>query len=159
MNYLLTFRTYGPWLHGDERGSVDRRHNQYGEPFLQPSMLRQKSAESSQTSPPLILDKKQRSHIEQTISEVAIFRNWHLHAIAVKSNHVHVVVSVPDNVSPERAMNDFKARATLQLREGKLINPAHKVWERHGSTKHLINEKEISTACDYILNRQNETKE
>jgi len=22
--YLITFRSYGTWLHGDERGSVDR---------------------------------------------------------------------------------------------------------------------------------------
>jgi hypothetical protein len=32
--YFITFRSYGSWLHGDERGSVDRSHNQYGSPFL-----------------------------------------------------------------------------------------------------------------------------
>ena len=37
MDYFLTFRTYGTWLHGDERGSVDRKHNQFGEPLLLPS--------------------------------------------------------------------------------------------------------------------------
>jgi hypothetical protein len=26
--YLITFRCYGTWLHGDERGSVDRFRNQ-----------------------------------------------------------------------------------------------------------------------------------
>jgi hypothetical protein len=31
--YFFTFRAYGTWLHGDERGSVDRFHNQYGTPF------------------------------------------------------------------------------------------------------------------------------
>jgi len=25
--YLITFTTYGTWVHGDERGSVDREHN------------------------------------------------------------------------------------------------------------------------------------
>ncbi len=25
--YLITFRTYGSWLHGDEKGSIDRKHN------------------------------------------------------------------------------------------------------------------------------------
>jgi hypothetical protein len=25
--YLITFRCYGTWLHGDSRGSVDRFHN------------------------------------------------------------------------------------------------------------------------------------
>ncbi|MGH9840991.1 MAG: hypothetical protein ACREEM_19730 [Blastocatellia bacterium] len=32
--YLITFRCYGTWLHGDERGSVDRDHNIYRTPFL-----------------------------------------------------------------------------------------------------------------------------
>ena len=25
--HLSTFRSYGTWLHGDKRGSVDRSHN------------------------------------------------------------------------------------------------------------------------------------
>jgi hypothetical protein len=32
--YLITFRCYESWLHGDERGSVDRFHNQYKSPYL-----------------------------------------------------------------------------------------------------------------------------
>jgi hypothetical protein len=28
--YLITFRCYGTWLHGDARGSVDPTHNVYG---------------------------------------------------------------------------------------------------------------------------------
>jgi hypothetical protein len=33
--YLITIRSYGTWLHGDERGSMDRReYNQYGDPAI-----------------------------------------------------------------------------------------------------------------------------
>ena len=32
--YLITFRCYGTWLHGDSRGSVDRFHNRYGAPLI-----------------------------------------------------------------------------------------------------------------------------
>jgi hypothetical protein len=32
--YLITFRAYGTWLHGDSRGSVDRFHNRYGVPLI-----------------------------------------------------------------------------------------------------------------------------
>jgi len=32
--YFLSFRSYGTWLHGDKRGSVDRFHNKYGTPRL-----------------------------------------------------------------------------------------------------------------------------
>jgi len=35
--YLITFRAYGTWLHGDSRGSVDRFHNRYGAPLIAPN--------------------------------------------------------------------------------------------------------------------------
>jgi hypothetical protein len=36
--YLITFRTYGTWLHGDERYSMDRHgKNIYGTPKVLPS--------------------------------------------------------------------------------------------------------------------------
>ena len=31
LGFLITFRCYGTWLHGDERGSIDRGHNSPGE--------------------------------------------------------------------------------------------------------------------------------
>ena len=158
MNYFLTFRTYGTWLHGDERGSVDSHHNQYGAPLLATSATREKDAKRIMKFPALLLDEMQQIKAEQTISEVAKFRNWHLHAAVVKSNHIHIVISVPEDVPPERAMNDFKTRITYRLREANLIEPSRKIWERHGSTKHLFTETELSAACDYVLNRQNETK-
>lgn len=34
--YLLTFTCYGTWLHGDDRGSIDRRHNAFDAPGLEP---------------------------------------------------------------------------------------------------------------------------
>jgi len=40
--YLITIRSYGTWLHGDERGSMDRReYNRYGEPKIAASKLRE----------------------------------------------------------------------------------------------------------------------
>jgi hypothetical protein len=35
--YLITFRCYGTWLHGDERGSIDRFHNRYKSPYIAPN--------------------------------------------------------------------------------------------------------------------------
>jgi hypothetical protein len=32
--YHITFGTYGTRLHGDERGTVERAHNVYGEPIV-----------------------------------------------------------------------------------------------------------------------------
>ena len=35
--YLISFRTYGTWLHGDKRGSIDRHHKRYGSPYIAPN--------------------------------------------------------------------------------------------------------------------------
>jgi hypothetical protein len=39
--YFITFHTYGTWLHGTERGSVDRAHNTLGTPLLPPDVARE----------------------------------------------------------------------------------------------------------------------
>jgi REP element-mobilizing transposase RayT len=159
MDYFLTFRTYGTWLHGDERGSVDRRNNQFGEPLLPPAPDWQQSNIAQMKSAPCTFNQVQRRCVHETLCEVASFRNWYIHALSVQSNHVHIVVSVPENVSAERAMNDFKAWATRRLRENNHIEAGRVVWERHGSTRHLRYAHEISAACDYVLNRQTKPEE
>ena len=38
--YLITIRSYGTWLHGDERGSMDRHeHHRYGFPKIAPNQV------------------------------------------------------------------------------------------------------------------------
>ena len=51
--FFITFRTYGTWLHGDPRGSVDRQHNRYGTPYLPPNKLRQKYERRLLKQPPV----------------------------------------------------------------------------------------------------------
>jgi len=150
MNYFLTFRTYGTWLHGDERGSVDREHNQFGEPLLEASGERQVRAQRIMKSGACVFGEAQRECVERTLREVAQFRAWSIHAVAVLSNHVPVVVTVPAETSAERVLNDFKIWATRRLRERELIEPGRKIWERHGSTRHLLRETEFQAACNYV---------
>ena len=38
--YFITYHTYGTWLHGTERGSVDRRRSIPGTPVLDPNQRR-----------------------------------------------------------------------------------------------------------------------
>ena len=100
--YLITFRCYGTWLHGDQRGSIDRI----------------------------------------------------LHAVNVRTNHVHSVVSAP--CKPEHVMDSFKAYATRHLRESGLFSRDIKPCARHGSTPYLWTEEEVERAIDYVINGQGE---
>ena len=92
--YLITFRCYGTWLHGDERGSVNRFRNQYkthrlphNEKWLETNQQRLKSEV-------VILNAEQRNAVEKAIRETCEIRGWHLKAINVRTNHAHTVVSI-----------------------------------------------------------------
>ena len=93
MGYLITFRTYGTWLHGDPRGSVDRFHNIYGTPKLPPSPSRQRYERQLMKMPPVKLDSQRRAAVERSLGETCSKRKWKLWASSVRTNHVHSVVS------------------------------------------------------------------
>lgn len=157
MNYLITIRCYGTWLHGDKRGSVDRFHNQPGEALLEPNADLENYRRQLQKYPPTRLNTVARQLVDNTIQEVALFRGWKIIELNVLSNHVHVVATAPDDVKPEKIMNDFKARATLMLRAHKLVDPDTKVWEYHGSTRWLNDAQAVEAACRYVR-EQNEPR-
>ena len=87
--YLITFRTYGTWLHGDERGSIDRYHNRYGGPRVAPNQALVKQHAAKLKGHPVILTAEQRNLVESAIREVCDHREWILRAINVRTNHVH----------------------------------------------------------------------
>jgi len=62
--YLITFRAYGTWLHGDSRGSVDRFHNRYGAPLIPANRRWQQYNERVLKRPPVQLTASRRAAIE-----------------------------------------------------------------------------------------------
>ena len=154
MNYFITFRTYGTWLHGDKRGSVDRFHTQVNEPLIAPDARLQGHRKNLMKSEAVALDDFARECVADAIREVASHRGWSLLALNVLSNHLHALVTVPDDVQPEKVMNDFKAWSTRRLRERRDWAPAASVWATHCSTRYLKNERDVHAAYDYVINSQ-----
>ena len=111
--YFITFVTYGAWLHGDERGSVDRHQNIPGTPRLPADAGRNKQARARMTSPPFQMDAAQRDAVLAAILDVCRYRGWWAHTVHVRSQHTHAVVS--GQATPEKIMNDFKAFASRAL--------------------------------------------
>src|SRR5258705_9147642 len=83
--YLISFRTYGTWLHGDERGSVNRKQNNYGTPRIAPNPRLQKAERKLLKHPPVTLDGYQRPVVEKAIREVCEHRGYKLLAINVRT--------------------------------------------------------------------------
>ena len=148
--YLLTFRTYGTWLHGDERFAVGRNDmNRYGAPKFQPSVPFVDSMKESQHRPELIFGDAERILVSTAIAEVCEHRDYGLRAMNVRTNHAHVVVSAV--VKPEKLVNEFKAYSTRRLRREGAIRLNEKVWSRGSSTRYLWKPKHVEAAIDYVL--------
>jgi REP element-mobilizing transposase RayT len=155
LGYLITFRSYGTWLHGDKRGSIDRFHNRYKAPYLPSSDRRRDLNRRRLESDPLILNASQRHSVDLAVREVCVNREWLLHAFNVRTNHVHSVVSI-GAAKPERALNAFKAYATRRMRQdGNWVEP-HSPWADKGSKRGLWNERSLALAIDYVINGQGE---
>jgi len=71
--YLITFRAYGTWLHGDERGSVDQHHRRYDTPILPPSARRKQIEKSLLKQPSVELSRRQIAIINSSIRETCAF--------------------------------------------------------------------------------------
>jgi REP element-mobilizing transposase RayT len=150
--YFITFHTYGTWLRGTERGSVDRTHNVPGTELLPGDEQWERKESKLMKGGSVTLDARQRTAVDQAVREVCLHRKWRLHALHVRTNHVHAVVTAQDE--PEKVMNDFKAYATRGLRLAKLVGERQRIWSRHGSTPYLWDEKSVENACRYVIERQ-----
>lgn len=168
--YLITLRCYGTWLHGDARGSIDRRRNQYHSSFIpENERWRAYSARNLKHSP-VTLDDRQRTSVEGAIRETCNFRSWILRAVNVRTNHVHVLVtphsgpedsSVPSAIAEglsatpaDRVLNALKANATRQMRQDGRWPHKHSPWSDRGSKRFIWTELGLERAMEYVVNGQ-----
>ena len=152
--YLLTWTTYGTWLPGDERGSVDNRHNIYGEEPAPPDAERRATSTARLAQPPFRMDDAARAVVRDAIIDHCAFRRWELVTLNVRSNHVHVVVQ--SNLTPADTAAKLKARATRLLRERGVIPPDRIVWTERGSGRYLGDEAALNAAVRYVEDQQGE---
>jgi REP element-mobilizing transposase RayT len=102
--------------------------------------------------PILVLARAQRDVVEKAIREVCDHRGYVLHALNVRTNHAHSVVTA--SCKPEHVMEGFKAYATRKLRATGLLGRDVKPWSRHGSTPYLWTEEEVERAIEYVVKGQ-----
>src|SRR5262245_39465623 len=150
--YFISFRCYGTWLHGGERGSVDRSHNIYRTPMLPPDEQKRNEMRLRLKRDPVELTATRRAAVDEEVRENCEKRGWGLRAINVRTNHVHTVVTTGSK--PELVMNAFKANATRKMVEAGVWQHGIKPWSRHGSTRYLWTEKSVAYAIDYVINDQ-----
>ena len=148
--YLLTVRTYGTWLHGDQRTSFRRtRETKTQRKLIYPNVPLEEAMREEMDQEPFILNTEQRKVVEAAIREVCIHREYKMFGVNVRSNHAHSVIGA--QAKPERIANTLKAYSTRRLRENGLIDQATKVWSRGRSRRYLWKPRHVDAAIDYVL--------
>ncbi len=145
--YFITFTTYGTWLPGDLRGW--RKHHVGDQ---QPRPLLEAWVRDLLKDEPLLLDREQRSRVEQVCRQHATVRGWSLHAVSARSNHVHLVVTT--NTDPKLVRDQFKANATRVLRQQPGAIAHKRVWTRGGDIDFVDSDDDLEQVIIYVTMAQ-----
>jgi REP element-mobilizing transposase RayT len=156
--YLITLRTYGTWLHGDARGSVDmhRGNNRFGTPRIADNAKLERISEGNLAAAAFTFKKEMREVVCEAIREVCRYRGFTLFAVNTLATHAHVVVS--GRCEPELIANAFKSYATRKLREKGLLAPNVSPWSRGRSRRYLWKDRNVDEAISYVLYSQGDIK-
>ena len=149
--YFITWTTYGTWLHGDERGSVVDVGSDSLLVGINPS--RRARTSSGLAEDPFVMDAASREVVDGAIRRHAAKREWVIHALNARTNHVHVVVGAA-GTRPEVVAGQFKAWGTRDLRAAGLIEGWERVWTAKASTRWINEETSLRKAANYVMRFQ-----
>jgi|GEM_PF-458022 len=160
--WLITSTTYGTWLPGDVRGYVSQTErdsgdwsisNQPGTPFDSGDENRREIAQQSLRGDPIYLTAEHATIIAEQFRQTASHRGWLLHAIAIMSNHFHLVVTSPVETPAEHLLRDFKSYAARQLNRHFSKPISGTWWTESGSRRVLKTPHAIEDAIRYVLHQ------
>lgn len=153
--YHIVWTTYGTWLSGDMRGWI--KSGTWGVQSPDPELERR--ARQNMVEDVVFLTPEQRGIVEATVRKHCEIRQWTLHALNARTNHVHVVVTA--NRDPEDVMEQFTAWCSRKLSDhaGLTEKVAKKAGRRHwftesGDKEVIEDEQYLQNAIRYVLELQ-----
>ncbi|MGA2915839.1 MAG: transposase [Sedimentisphaerales bacterium] len=145
--YMVTWTTYGTWLQGDERGYVKDGET------LEPNPSLKKSNLLSLEQPIIKLTSQQKNIARNAILEEAKRINHNIHAVAVYSNHIHIVAE-NNRIPINQAVKRYKNVATAALKRTGLNT---KLWTKGFDKRFCFTEKQLKHRIEYV-NKHNENE-
>jgi REP element-mobilizing transposase RayT len=129
-------------------------HNIPGTPYDRAIPALQRYAREQMKGEPIWLTHTQAEVFLAESQRTATYRHWHLLAVAVMANHVHLIVGATDNVPGERLLQEFKSYGSrvLNAQFGKPTSGTW--WTKSGSTRVLPNERAVRAAVEYVRNQR-----
>jgi len=139
MGYMITWTTYGTSMQEDKRGFVRNRRMGLDERLRRTNISEQKNR-------PVKFNRQQQKIVQDAIEREAKTLRQKIHAIAVGSGRVHMVVNCIDEPTGD-ITGRYKKAAIDALRANGF---AGKVWTKGYDTRYCFDEESLRARIDYV---------
>jgi len=140
VGYMVTWTTYGTWLQGDKKGYVRDGKILPADPGLQ------EANKKLQKTGLVRLTSEQKRVVEEAVLKKAQHIGLEILALAVCSNHVHLVAGL-GNESIENAVSRYKNVATSALKKTGLTK---KIWTRGFDKRFCFSTEQLQQKIKYV---------
>jgi REP element-mobilizing transposase RayT len=140
VGYIITWTTYGTWLQGEKKRFV-KDGEVRGE-----NVAIKKDCEKKLEHEPVRLGRSEKDVVRDAILEAAKRFEQKILAIAVYSNHVHIVCEYVD-VPIDVIVGYYKNAGRVALQKSGFEG---RVWTRGFDKRFCFNEKELKARIKYI---------
>ena len=140
IGFMATWTTYGTWFQGDRRGYVKNGIT------LGANAQLEKSNEELLKHDKILIPKTLRKTVENAILKEAKAIGQQVYAIAICSNHVHIVVESTDDKCGY-SVGRFKRAATKALRKYGFVD---KVWTKGYDKRYCYSQNDLETRIKYV---------
>jgi len=137
---MLTWTTYGTWLQGDKRGYVKKGKVLQEEPRLRATN------KSNLKAPAVRLSKEERRIIKEAVAKEALRIKQTIYALAVCSDHVHVVCGQKGKAVGE-IVRSYKNASYFSLRKKGYVR---RLWTRGYDKRFCFDEDSLRARVDYV---------
>ncbi len=153
----ITFGAHAQRLHGGPRATVDRHHNQRGEPFIGRDQQREDAERAILKAPPVLLSIAQCVFIEAVVPRICERGGWMLRTCSASppprdGDHVHVLLDAPSDAEPKVIRGLLKRWLTQEMNEQWPQDDEcfRGWWAEGGSTKPVKDDQYLTNAYWYI---------
>ena len=95
-----------------------------------------------------------RKIVELTIEKHCEIRNWTLHQVNARSNHVHGIVTAP-GYNPKTVRDQFKAWCTRKLKASH--SNRQRFWTEGAICRYIQHEADLDATIEYAGDAQGES--
>lgn len=146
IGFMATWTTYGTWLQGDERGYVKDGT------ILDANAALEESNKRSLKHDEIKIPKNLRQTVEDAVLQEAQEIGQQVYALAVRSNHVHIVVESIGKTCGY-SIGRFKKAATKALRQYRFSD---KVWTKGFDKRYCYNQNELQAKILYVQKHESQ---